>query len=265
MTDLASATRRPLRVQAVVAHPDDETFGCGALLLHARASGAVLAVTCATRGEEGESTSDDPDLGAVREAELHAAARALGVAHVDLLGFRDSGMSGVAGPGSLVGAPFGDVVAAVRDRVAAFEPDILLTLDGSDGHRDHVRVRDAVLEVAGLLGVPQVYLACLSRSLMRRWCDHQQVVHPGSPYLDVDEAGLGTPDDLVTTCIDVGEHRAALEVAMRAHASQHSPYDGLPAGLADAFLDTARARRVVPPWSGGHQETALGGTCRDPA
>ena len=43
-----------LRLQVVVAHPDDETFGCGSTLLHAAQVGAVTAVTCATRGEAGE-------------------------------------------------------------------------------------------------------------------------------------------------------------------------------------------------------------------
>src|SRR5690349_9739463 len=93
----------PPRLQLVVAHPDDETFGCGSLLLHAVAAGARTSVVCATRGEAGEG--DTADLGAVRERELREAARLLGVGRVDLLGFADSGMSGEAVPGSLVGAP----------------------------------------------------------------------------------------------------------------------------------------------------------------
>lgn len=36
------------RVQVIVAHPDDETFGCGSLLLHARSSGAATHVVDTT-------------------------------------------------------------------------------------------------------------------------------------------------------------------------------------------------------------------------
>lgn len=251
------ARPRAPRVQVVVAHPDDETFGCGSLLLHAADRGARTAVVCASRGEAGESTTPHDDLGAVREAELRTAARLLGVERVALLGFADSGMAGEPGPGTVCGATEDALVAAILAEVRAFSPDVLVTLDGSDGHRDHVQVRDAVLRAAEDAAVPRVYVACLSRSLMRRWADHQQVVNPGSPYLDVDEARLGTPDDEITTVVDVGEHRRALDLAMAAHASQSSPYVGLPGGLADDFLDTARARRVVPPWTGGPRESEL--------
>ncbi|TAM93763.1 MAG: PIG-L family deacetylase [Jatrophihabitans sp.] len=133
------------RVQVVVAHPDDETFGCGSLLLHARAAGATTAVCCATRGEAGGTGAD---LGAVRERELREAAAVLGVDHVDLLGFLDSGMSGPAAPATLVGAPVVDVTASVRAAVDAFGPDVLVTLDASDGHRDHARIRDVTIAVA---------------------------------------------------------------------------------------------------------------------
>ena len=42
------------RLLVTVAHPDDETFGCGSLLAHASARGIETVVACATRGELGE-------------------------------------------------------------------------------------------------------------------------------------------------------------------------------------------------------------------
>lgn len=250
-----------IRLQAVVAHPDDETFGCGSLLLHAAEAGATVRVTCATRGEAGEApeglAATPADLGRVRERELREAAGALGVAEVELLDFQDSGMSGAAGPRTLAGAPHEAVLAAVRASVSGFRPDVLLTLDASDGHRDHAVVRDASLAAAETVGVPRVYLACLPRSLMHRWCEHMRVHRPGMEHLDADAAALGTPDDQITTVVDVARHRDARERAMAMHASQASPYDGLPEALRAAFLDTAHAVRVVPPWRGGSRETRL--------
>jgi LmbE family N-acetylglucosaminyl deacetylase len=251
----------PMRLQLVVAHPDDETFGCGSLLLHAAAAGATTVVTCATRGEAGEPPAGSDltpgELGRVRERELAAAAEALGVGEVELLDFADSGMSGEAGPETLVGAAYDDVVASVLASVERRAPDVLVTLDASDGHRDHARIRDAALEAASRAGVRRVYLACLPRSLMQRWCDHMAAHRPDVEHLDADVAGLGTPDELLTTAIDARVHREAREKAMALHASQTSPYDGLPGELRDDFLDTVHARRVAPAWAGGPRETSL--------
>lgn len=168
------------RVQVVVAHPDDETFGCGSLLLHAAAAGARTAVCCATRGEAGEIAGGfrPVDLGVVRERELRDAAALLGVDQVDLLEFRDSGMAGPAGPGTLAGASFESVRDAVQARLSGFRPDVLITLDASDGHRDHARIRDASLAAARAAGVPRVYLQCLPRSLMQRWIDLMRADRP---------------------------------------------------------------------------------------
>jgi LmbE family N-acetylglucosaminyl deacetylase len=242
------------RLQVVVAHPDDETFGCGSLLLEAAAAGADTAVVCATRGEQGGTTDD---LGVVRERELREAAAALGVSRVDLLDFADSGMSGEAAAGALVSVPFDDVVAAVRTPVARFRPDVLVTLDASDSHRDHVRIRDAALVAAEAVGIPRVYLVCLPRSLMRRWVDHVKVARPDMEHLDADVAALGTPDDEITTVVDVAVHLPARDRAMALHASQTSPFEGLPEDLRRAFLATDHLRRVVPAWPGGERENCL--------
>ncbi len=246
-------TTRP-RLQVVVAHPDDETFGCGSLLLHAKASGAVTAVCCATRGEAG---GDIPDLAAVRERELHEAASILGVDQVRLLQYADSGMNGDPPAGALCGSPGDDVRDAVRREIETFGPDVVVTLDASDGHRDHACIRDATVAAARAAGIPRVYLMCLPRSLMRRWADQMRIDRPDIEYLDADAASLGTPDTEITTIVDAAEHLERRLKAHAVHASQTSPFDGLALDLRDAFLSTVHARRVEPPWVGGEHETTF--------
>lgn len=242
------------RVQVVVAHPDDETFACGSLLLHAADAGAETAVCCATRGEAGGPRQGIVDsglqLGEVREVELHAAAAALNVSQVDLLEFTDSGMSGDAAPDCLVGAPFGQVVDSVGERLADFRPDVVVTLDASDGHRDHELIRDATLIAAERHGVPRVYLHCLPRSLIRKWVTHMQLNRPDMEHLN-DAGALGTPDADITTVIDTTRYLAAREKAIALHASQLSPFEGLPDDLRRAFLTSDHLRRVKPSWTQG--------------
>ncbi|HEV2071149.1 MAG TPA: PIG-L family deacetylase, partial [Acidimicrobiales bacterium] len=97
---------RGRRLLVVVAHPDDETFGCGSLIADAALGGAEVTVCCATRGEAGELAAgcDVPSgsLGGWREQELRDAARVLGVSDVVLLDFVDSGVDGEPAPESLV-------------------------------------------------------------------------------------------------------------------------------------------------------------------
>ena len=232
MTDAAGT-----RLQVIVAHPDDETFGCGSLLLHARSARAVTAVCCATRGESGE-VADGVELppggvGELREGELRVAADLLGVQQVDLLGFLDSGMAGEAGPDTLVGAEASLVHAGVARAVDAFGPDVIVTLDGSDGHRDHARLRDIAIAVAAERAVP-VYLHCLPRSAMKRWAERMSQEHSDSVYLGLGE--LGTPDEEITHIVDTSEFWQQRWAAIHAHRSQTSPFEGLPDDLARAFL-----------------------------
>lgn len=229
---------------AVVAHPDDESFGCGSILLHARANGYETAVLCATRGEAGESRIAADDLGALREAELRAAARILGVGTVRLLSHRDSGMEGDPGSGALVAAGSAMVAEEIRAVIDELQPDVVLTLDASDGHRDHAFIRDATLQAVDSSSHPPAatYLWCLARSSMTRWAQHMQATGGGDAYLAIGE--LGTPDEDITTTIDVEAHVRSRWDAIRAHASQASPYDDLPPELMLDFLGRDRLRLV---------------------
>jgi LmbE family N-acetylglucosaminyl deacetylase len=143
--------------------------------------------------------------------------------------------------------------------VDAARPDVVVTLDASDGHRDHARIRDAAVTAAEAAGVPRVYLACLPRSLMRRWAAHMQAQRPDMEHLDADVATLGTPDEQITTVIDAAEHLPARERAIALHASQTSPFEGLPDDLRRAFLADVHLRRVHPVWDlrAGEREASL--------
>ena len=237
-----------MKLLVTVAHPDDEAFGCGSVLAHAQRRGVESVVVCATRGELGEPspglclTPPSPEqLGAIREAELRQATALLGVARVEVLGWTDSGMDGDAPAGSLCAADPAEVEAAIARVLEAERPDVVVTLDASDGHRDHAVVRDATLAaVEGASHPPTaVYLWCLPRSLMQE-------------FTGVDH--LGTPDDDITTVV---ESTALLDLrwqAMRAHRSQVPPYDAMSPELQTAFLGLDRLRRVRPAWTGGAVE-----------
>lgn len=91
---------RPRTILIAYPHPDDESFGNGGTIARYTAEGVAVHYACATRGECG--TVDAPMLagyasvGELRTAEQACAARALGLAAVHFLGFRDSGMPGSA-------------------------------------------------------------------------------------------------------------------------------------------------------------------------
>ena len=234
------------RLLVVVAHPDDEAFGCGSVLAHATRSGVRSTVVCATRGELGEpapgSGLTGADLPAARERELRRACALLGVRHVEVLGYRDSGVDGDPAPGSLAAAD----PAELRERVVAVlddvRPDVVVTLDASDGHRDHAAVRDATRAAYDVARhrPESLYLFCLGRAAMTR-------------FTGVDS--LGTPDDDITTLVDVSDLLDLRWAAIRAHGSQVPPFDAMDTALQSEFLAVDRLLRLQPPWPGGPVET----------
>src|SRR5574342_4404 len=85
-------------ILAVLAHPDDESFGLGGTLALYAQKGYETYLVCATRGEAGtvdaEHLNGFRDTAELRTAELGRAAKILGLKEVFFLGYRDSGMPG---------------------------------------------------------------------------------------------------------------------------------------------------------------------------
>ncbi|MDP9428768.1 MAG: PIG-L family deacetylase, partial [Actinomycetota bacterium] len=213
---------------------------------------AEVTVACATRGEAGQvdaRVSGGGDLGALRESELHRSAARLGAARVELLGWRDSGFDGPAAPGTLVAASLAEVAGVLRRLVAGLRPDVVVVLDGSDGHRDHLHVRHAVQAALGTLPEPRPALweHTLPTLLMRRWLAETSTERGDDAYHALDPDAFGRPDREVTDVLDVREVLDRREAAIAEHRSQRSPFEGLSSDLRLAFLGTDHLVRVPVP------------------
>lgn len=142
---------------AVLAHPDDETFGMGGTLALYASRGVEVHLVCATRGEVGEM---DPKLlegfasiAERRESELCCAADMLGLKAVHFLDYRDSGMPGSPDnthPMALAAQPVEEVAEKVALWIRELKPQVVLTFDPVGGyyHPDHIAIHKAT--VAGV-------------------------------------------------------------------------------------------------------------------
>ncbi len=134
-------------VLAVVAHPDDETFGLGAVIDLMTRAGAAVHVVCFTHGEASTLNETGTSLHGTRSQELRRASAELGVASVDLLDYRDGQLSGV---------PRGELAGHVQKAADQYSPSGLLVFDdtGVTGHPDHRAATAAAVQAAGTCRLP---------------------------------------------------------------------------------------------------------------
>lgn len=134
-------------VLAVVAHPDDESFGLGAVLAAFASRGARCDVLCLTHGEASTLHGVAGDLYRIRSRELARAARALGVSTTRLGRHADGALAEACRT-----VLAGEVVDAARDSGV----DGLLVFDpsGVTGHPDHRAATAAALAAADALDLP---------------------------------------------------------------------------------------------------------------
>lgn len=139
-------------ILAVLAHPDDESFGMGGTLALYAQKGYQVHLVCATLGEAG--TVDDEYLEGydsiqeLREVELRCATQSLGVTSLHLLGYRDSGMPDTPEnehPDAQVNHSVEEVAGKVVKYIREIKPDIVLTFDPIGGYRhpDHIHIQKA--------------------------------------------------------------------------------------------------------------------------
>jgi LmbE family N-acetylglucosaminyl deacetylase len=141
-------------ILAVLAHPDDESFGTGGTLALYASKGYDTYYVCATRGEVGtvdeEHLKGFKDIAELRTEELNRAAKILGLKGVYFLGYRDSGMPGSEDnkhPNAQVKHSIDEVAAKVVKYIRELKPDIVLTFDPIGGykHPDHIHIHKATV------------------------------------------------------------------------------------------------------------------------
>lgn len=226
----------PLRLMAVLAHPDDESLGFGGTLARYAAEGAETFVLTATLGERGRYRGHrerpehpGPDrLAGIREGELRAACDVLGVREVSLLGYRDQ---------ELDRADPDEAVARIAGHLRRVRPHVVMTFgpDGAYGHPDHIAIAQfttaavVAAAAAGRDGAPHA----VSKLYYMAWSDAVWDVYQkaftamGSTVDGVRRQAVPWPDWAITTIVDASAHWETVWRAVSCHQSQVATYERL--------------------------------------
>lgn len=261
-------------------HPDDEAIACGGVLARAIARGHEAHVVTCTGGEVGENQAGidlgDEDIATHRRREMADAAAALGLTSHHWLGYRDSGMVDTPDndhADAFVRADLYEAATRLAAIIRELRPHVVVSDDehGTYGHPDHIMGHRVTTRAVAIAADPwwrsdqepwrveRVYVHALSRA--RMWQMHELLTNAGleSPFGTADEVPgpddlpFGSPDDLIAVSVDVGEHLATKQEAMRAHRSQigeESFFLNFPPELQQAGFAVEEFIRVDEPATG---------------
>ena len=235
------ATRHARTLMAVLAHPDDESLGVGGTLAKYASEGVDVFLVTATRGDGGRFRgirSDDrrhpgrEALGEIRENELRAAAKVLGIRDVSVLDYHDQ---------QLDRADPREVVARIAGELRRVRPDVVVTFgpDGAYGHPDHIAISQfttAAMVAAADARVPagasaephtvsKLYYIAWPEST---WAAYEAAIQKLAVSVDgVERHATRWPDWAITTAVDTRNVWSTVWRAVSCHESQLSTYQQL--------------------------------------
>lgn len=228
---------KSLKLLVITAHPDDESLGMGGTLAKYGAEGVETHLITATRGERGwfGDTAEYPGLtalGRIREAELQAAAKVLGLQSVTFLDYID---------GDLGQADPSEVIGKIARRIRQLQPQVVITFDptGAYGHPDHIAISQFAsaavvaaanpaypgLEKEAAHQVSKLYYRISTRELLATYeaAFGELVMHIDG----VERRATGWPAWSITTQIDTLAYWQQVWSAIVCHRSQLPGYEAL--------------------------------------
>jgi LmbE family N-acetylglucosaminyl deacetylase len=235
----------------VVAHPDDDTFGCaGSVALHAGDPDFRFVLVHATSGEAGQIA--DPGLatrrtlGVVREEEDRRSWAVLGREpnRHEWLRYPDGGLADV---------PFDELTDRISAILERERPDAVITFgpDGVTGHPDHVAIGRAATEAfhrvraTGPAGFEHLFHTAIPQSMIDAW--NERLVAAGRPPLDPDRIfdPHGVPDAAIGLVVDCRAVAPRVLAALREHATQAADFGDEP---EEDQLDALAYEHAVVAW-----------------
>jgi N-acetyl-1-D-myo-inositol-2-amino-2-deoxy-alpha-D-glucopyranoside deacetylase len=266
-----------LSLMAVRAHPDDECFTVGGSLARYSTEGVNTVVVICTGGENGEivdaelNTPENKErLAEIRFDELQKSCGILGVRHVEMLGYRDSGMAETPeneDSRSFNKADVGEATDKLIALIRRHRPQILLTdnEEGSYGHPDHImcnRISVAAIPKAadgayrpdlGLAhSVPKLYYTAFARfQIVGAWRKMRELGLEMPWRRDGQEADTeptwGLPDEEIGALVDIRPYVDRKIASLHAHRTQVAPdmwMFQLPEDILKEFLGVEVFQRI---------------------
>jgi mycothiol S-conjugate amidase len=271
---------------AILAHPDDESYGTGGTLARYAAEGVDVHVAIATDGAAGSIAEgwegDRERLADARALELAEACRILGVTLHDL-GYRDSGYindSANEHPAAFIQADKSEAVGRVVRLIRELRPQVVITHDETGGyfHPDHIQCYVITMAAVTAAADPDQYpeigpapwqierLYCTAFS--NRWVKfisfvmrlrRQDPTQVGRNK-DIDLTKLGMPPRKIHAVVNYRHYWDAKRDASAAHSSQGGGTGFsrlMPLWLAKLTMANETYMRVYPPAPDGFREKGL--------
>jgi LmbE family N-acetylglucosaminyl deacetylase len=268
----ASMSGTPLTLMAVHAHPDDEASSTGGILARYSAEGVRTVLVTCTNGElgdapggvkPGDAAHDEAAIVAMRRAELEQSARVLGVTHLEMLGYHDSGMEGWEAnkaPDAFAQIPVEQAAAPLVALIQRYQPQVVVTYDdfGFYGHPDHIQAHHitvAALDAAG--SNARLYFPTVRRSRLPLF--RQAMIDLGIEPPDIDEERFGSSDEMIAASVDCRPWADAKRAALEAHASQQDNlfFLQIPPAMFGEVFGTEEFVRSRPAYDGADPEDEL--------